>query len=179
MYSKAADVGADLVGKLEKDIPEDDPRNAATIADNVGDNVGDFAGMGADVFESDTVTMVAAMILGYAAFGTKAMLLPLFVMAVGIISSLVSTSLVGRRDPTGGANAAMRSINWSFRTGAALTVIGTLALGTYYLRFDKAYIVTQAVERGLYLVPEFRTAIGLPALPVSEPTPPDDLDHAR
>src|SRR5262249_54161895 len=81
IYTKAADVGADLVGKIEKDIPEDDPRNAATIADNVGDNVGDCAGMAADVFESYTVTMVAAMILGYAAFGTRAMMLPLFIQA--------------------------------------------------------------------------------------------------
>ncbi|HKB00579.1 MAG TPA: sodium/proton-translocating pyrophosphatase, partial [Gemmataceae bacterium] len=179
IYTKAADVGADLVGKVEKDIPEDDPRNAATIADNVGDNVGDCAGMAADVFESYSVTMVAAMILGYAAFGTKAMLLPLFVMAIGIVSSFFSTSLVGRREPTGGANAAMRAINRSFRTGAVLTVIGMLVLSAFYLRFDKPYIVSQAVERGLYTVPEFRTAVGLDPLPVSEPTPSDEIDVSR
>src|SRR5947209_1704397 len=133
IYTKAADVGADLVGKVEKDIPEDDPRNAATIADNVGDNVGDCAGMAADVFESYTVTMVAAMILGYAAFGTKAMLLPLFVQAIGILSSAFSTSLVGRKESAGGANGAMRAINRSFRVGAGLTVAGILVLGTAYL----------------------------------------------
>jgi len=72
IYTKAADVGADLVGKIEKDIPEDDPRNAATIADNVGDNVGDCAGMAADIFESYEVTIVAAMILGWASFATRA-----------------------------------------------------------------------------------------------------------
>ena len=96
IYTKAADVGADLVGKVEADIPEDDPRNAATIADNVGDNVGDCAGMAADVFESYAVTMVAAVILGYAAFGHKGMIFPLLVQAVGVVSCIISTSLVGR-----------------------------------------------------------------------------------
>jgi K(+)-stimulated pyrophosphate-energized sodium pump len=164
IYTKAADVGADLVGKVERDIPEDDPRNAATIADNVGDNVGDCAGMAADVFESYTVTMVAAMILGYAAFGTKAMLLPLFIMAIGILSSVISTALVGRREgASGGASGAMRSINNSFRFGAGLTVIGIFLLGAAYLRFDKEYIVTQAVERGLYRLPEFQMPLGLAA----------------
>ena len=86
IYTKAADVGADLVGKVEQDMPEDDPRNAATIADNVGDNVGDCAGMAADVFESYSVTMVAAVMLGYAAFGYKGMIFPLLVQAVGVVS---------------------------------------------------------------------------------------------
>src|SRR5262249_61497618 len=159
IYTKAADVGADLVGKVEKDIPEDDPRNAATIADNVGDNVGDCAGMAADVFESYTVTMVAAMILGYAAFGTRAMMLPLFIQAIGILASTISTATVGRKESSGGASGAMKAINNSFRLGAGLTAIGVLILGAGYLRFDRPYIITQAVERGLYRVPEFQAAL--------------------
>jgi len=149
IYTKAADVGADLVGKIEANIPEDDPRNAATIADNVGDNVGDCAGMAADVFESYTVTMVAAMILGYAAFGPKAMLLPLLIQAVGILGSMISTNLVGRKDQAGGATAAMNTINNSFRCGAVLCIIGFIGVGTIYLRFDGPYIIQQAFQRGL------------------------------
>ncbi len=179
IYTKAADVGADLVGKVERDIPEDDPRNAATIADNVGDNVGDCAGMAADVFESYTVTMVAAMILGYAAFGTRAMLFPLFVQALGIVSSVISTSLVGRKEGGGGSSGAMKAINRSFRVGAGLTLLGILLLGAIYLRFDKPYIVTQAVERGLYRVAEFRTAIGLPVVGAEEGPASIALDDAR
>src|SRR5271157_2908317 len=133
IYTKAADVGADLVGKVEKDIPEDDPRNAATIADNVGDNVGDCAGMAADVFESYTVTMVAAMILGYAAFGPKAMLLPLLMQAVGILSSMFSVNLVGRNAQASGSTAAMKTINSSFRVGAGLCAVGFLVVGLLYL----------------------------------------------
>ncbi|MCC6580613.1 MAG: sodium/proton-translocating pyrophosphatase, partial [Phycisphaeraceae bacterium] len=91
IYTKAADVGADLVGKIEKDIPEDDPRNAATIADNVGDNVGDCAGMAADIFESYEVTIVAAMILGWASFGHKGVIFPILVRAIGVIGSIIST----------------------------------------------------------------------------------------
>ena len=105
IFTKAADVGADLVGKLEKDIPEDDPRNAATIADNVGDNVGDCAGMAADIFESYEVTIVSAMILGWASFGHKGVIFPLLVRAVGVLSSIIGTYLVRTSEE---ARAAMK-----------------------------------------------------------------------
>jgi K(+)-stimulated pyrophosphate-energized sodium pump len=163
IYTKAADVGADLVGKVEANIAEDDPRNAATIADNVGDNVGDCAGMAADVFESYAVTMVASVILGYASLGYKGMIFPLLVMAVGVVSSLISTALVGKTmGPTGDAAKAMHDINWGFWRSAVLSIIGFGVIGALYLNFDGTYIVSVAIDRGLYKDPEFQNIMQLP-----------------
>jgi K(+)-stimulated pyrophosphate-energized sodium pump len=134
IYTKAADVGADLVGKIEKDIPEDDPRNAATIADNVGDNVGDCAGMADDIFESYEVTIVAAMILGWASFGHKGVMFPILVRAIGVIGSIISTYTV-RAKAKGTVAEAMKQINKGFLIGSAISVIGFFVLGWSYLRF--------------------------------------------
>src|SRR3989339_563761 len=138
IYTKAADVGADLVGKVEAGIPEDDPRNAATIADNVGDNVGDCAGMAADIFESYEVTIVAAMILGIASFGHKGVIFPLLVRAIGVIASIISTYSV-RAGDKGTVAAAMKSVNKGFIIGSTISVIGFLVLGFLYFRFDPSY----------------------------------------
>ena len=129
IYTKAADVGADLVGKVEAGIPEDDPRNAATIADNVGDNVGDCAGMAADIFESYEVTIVAAMILGIASFGHKGVIFPLLVRAIGVMASIISTYSV-RAGDKGSVAGAMKSVNRGFVIGSALSVIGLHPLGS-------------------------------------------------
>jgi K(+)-stimulated pyrophosphate-energized sodium pump len=138
IYTKAADVGADLVGKVEAGIPEDDPRNAATIADNVGDNVGDCAGMAADIFESYEVTIVAAMILGIASFGHKGVIFPLLVRAIGVIASIISTYSV-RAGDKGTVAGAMKSVNKGFIIGSAISVIGFIILGFLYFRFDPSY----------------------------------------
>ena len=139
IYTKAADVGADLVGKIEKDIPEDDPRNAATIADNVGDNVGDCAGMAADIFESYEVTIVAAMILGMASFGHKGVLFPLLVRGIGVLGSIISTYTVkaGENDTS---DTALHSVHRGFWIGSVISVVGFFALGFQYLRFDAEYL---------------------------------------
>jgi K(+)-stimulated pyrophosphate-energized sodium pump len=149
IYTKAADVGADLVGKLEKGIPEDDPRNAATIADNVGDNVGDCAGMAADIFESYEVTIVAAMILGIASFGHKGVIFPLLVRAIGVIASIISTYSV-RAGDKGSVAEAMSSVNRGFVIGSVLSIVGFVLLGFYYLRFDAAYFMGYPQAAGGY-----------------------------
>ena len=139
IYTKAADVGADLVGKVEAGIPEDDPRNAATIADNVGDNVGDCAGMAADIFESYEVTIVAAMILGIASFGHKGVIFPLLVRAIGVVASIISTYSV-RAGDKGTAAEAMKSVNKGFLIGSMLSIVGFVLLGLGYLKFDSHYL---------------------------------------
>ncbi len=122
IYTKAADVGADLVGKVEAGIPEDDPRNPATIADNVGDNVGDVAGMGADLFESYVVSLIAAMALGFT-MGEKFMVLPLMLAVVGIASSIIATFTVKTNDP----KKIHKKINNATTYAGILSIVGSYA----------------------------------------------------
>ncbi|HET9971674.1 MAG TPA: sodium-translocating pyrophosphatase [Streptosporangiaceae bacterium] len=121
IYTKAADVGADLVGKVEQNIPEDDPRNAATIADNVGDNVGDCAGMAADLFESYAVMLVASLILGKSAFGDKGLIFPLIIPAIGVITAVIGIFSVA---PRAKDRSGMTAINRGFFISAIISVIG-------------------------------------------------------
>ena len=128
IFTKAADVGADLVGKVEQGIPEDDPRNAATIADNVGDNVGDCAGMAADLFESYAVTLVAALILGSSAFGTKGLIFPLIVPAIGVLTAIIGVYITRARANEPG----LVTINRSFYISALISaVLSAIAAFTY------------------------------------------------
>ncbi len=159
IYTKAADVGADLVGKIEQGIPEDDPRNPATVADNVGDNVGDVAGMGADLFESyvgsiiATITLAAvgAAALGMAApsdFDADLFLLPLLIAAIGIFASIIGTFLVRT-----GEGASMGRLLWALRTGiftsGALVLVGTaIALTMLDMSFDLFWVVLVGLVAG-------------------------------
>jgi K(+)-stimulated pyrophosphate-energized sodium pump len=161
IYTKAADVGADLVGKLEKNIPEDDARNAATIADNVGDNVGDCAGMAADIFESYEVTIVSAMILGWASFGHKGVIFPLLVRAVGVLSSILGTYLVKTSEE---ARAAMKAIHVGYTVSAIASVIGFCVIGYFYLRFPNADLMPGWISlgiTGLDMRPVWTTLVGI------------------
>ena len=136
IFTKAADVGADLVGKVEAGIPEDDPRNAATIADNVGDNVGDCAGMAADLFESYEVTLVASIILGYGAFKAigappvLGVIFPLIARAIGVLASIVGVYAVRAKESD---KSAMKPINRGFLTAGILTIVGTFLVAQYYV----------------------------------------------
>ncbi len=142
IFTKAADVGADLVGKVEAGIPEDDPRNAAVIADNVGDNVGDCAGMAADLFESYIITIISSLILGFAAFRTihhnptPAVLYPLIVPAIGIAASAAGVLLVRARP---GDRNALSPINRGFWSAAAVTVVGAFFVAQYYVHNLKVF----------------------------------------
>jgi K(+)-stimulated pyrophosphate-energized sodium pump len=164
IFTKAADVGADLVGKVEAGIPEDDPRNPATIADNVGDNVGDCAGMAADLFESYEVTLVASIILGVSAFHSiypndpskwaLGLIFPVIARAVGVLASIVGVFAVRATDKD---KSAMAPINRGFLTAGILTVIGTLLVSLLYVKNDPGTITNvgwrlfAAVVAGLVL----------------------------
>ena len=157
IFTKAADVGADLVGKIEKGIPEDDPRNPATIADNVGDNVGDCAGMAADLFESYEVTLVASIILGVAAFSSiganpaLGLVFPVIVRALGVLASIAGVFQVRA---TAHDRTAMAPINRGFLTAGVLTVAGTAAVALLYVGNDhgnEGWRVLGAVVTGLLL----------------------------
>ena len=129
IFTKAADVGADLVGKVEQNIPEDDPRNAATIADNVGDNVGDCAGMAADLFESYAVTLVAALILGSQVFGDKGLVFPLLIPAIGALTAVAGVYLT---KPKAGENG-LTTINRSFYLSSGIAALASVVLAFVYL----------------------------------------------
>src|SRR5688500_16955420 len=161
IFTKAADVGADLVGKVEAGIPEDDPRNPATIADNVGDNVGDCAGMAADLFESYEVTLVASIILGVAAFQSIypddpskwaiGLIFPVAARAIGVLASILGVYAVRATDKD---TSAMAPINRGFATAGILTVIGTAAVALTYVgngAVNEGWKVLAAVVSGLVL----------------------------
>jgi K(+)-stimulated pyrophosphate-energized sodium pump len=157
IFTKAADVGADLVGKVEQGIPEDDPRNPATIADNVGDNVGDCAGMAADLFESYEVTLVASIILGVAAFKSiganpaLGLIFPVIARAVGVLASIVGVFSVRATERD---KSAMAPINRGLLTASVLTILGTGAVALLYVgndKFDAGWRVFGAVITGLVL----------------------------
>jgi len=142
IFTKAADVGADLVGKVEQNIPEDDPRNAATIADNVGDNVGDCAGMAADLFESYEVTLLAAIILGSAALANSkqgaivGVMFPLFVRAIGVITSIIGILAVSPRSET---ENGMKAINRGFFISAVASAVGVFLLAATFVKDLRAF----------------------------------------
>jgi len=130
IFTKAADVGADLVGKVEKGIPEDDPRNAATIADNVGDNVGDCAGMAADLFESYSVMLVASLILGVKAFGSQGLVFPLIVPMIGVLTAVAGIFVVAPRKSD---RSGMTAINRGFFISAIISLVLVIGAAFLYL----------------------------------------------
>jgi K(+)-stimulated pyrophosphate-energized sodium pump len=157
IFTKAADVGADLVGKVEQGIPEDDPRNPATIADNVGDNVGDCAGMASDLFESYEVTLVASIILGVAAFDSiganpaLGLIFPVVARAIGVLASIAGVYMV-RATPND--RSAMAPINRGFLTAGLLTIVGTFLVAMFYVgneNGNEGWKVFAAVVAGLIL----------------------------
>lgn len=163
IFTKAADVGADLVGKLESNIPEDDPRNPATIADNVGDNVGDVAGMGADLFESYLSSIVASIALGVAAgFGSKGIMLPLVIAAVGIICSIIGTFFVRTKEKATQGDL-LNALRRGIFTASILVCVGCyfavkMVLGPEYLGIFWAIVFGLACGLVISFATEFFTS---------------------
>jgi len=145
IYTKTADVGADLVGKIEAGIPEDDPRNPAVIADNVGDNVGDVAGMGADLFESYVSSIIATMIIGATVYGTKGVILPLLVAATGVLASMVAAFLV-RTSERGDPSFALNRGTFS---ACALVTVAAYLMIQYVMGSDSGLGIFYATLSGL------------------------------
>lgn len=145
IFTKTADVGADLVGKVEKGIPEDDPRNPAVIADNVGDNVGDVAGMGADLFESYVASTVAAMIVGLVTYGSNGVLLPLLISALGIVASIISVPFVRVRK---GKNPSY-ALNTATIVSVIVTAIFAILISSYIFGWGIGWNLFVAVLVGL------------------------------
>lgn len=148
IYTKAADVGADLVGKVEAGIPEDDPRNPATIADNVGDNVGDVAGMGADLFESYVGSIIAAITLGLAAWGDNGVLFPLVLSAFGIVASIIGTFFVKGKDNSDPHKALKMS---TYVSGVLSIAVAFYFSNFFFESFDAAYAVVAGLLAGILI----------------------------
>ena len=144
IYTKAADVGADLVGKVEKNIPEDDPRNAAVVADLVGDNVGDCAGMAADIFESYEVTIVSCMILGLALtpFDIKWILFPLLVRGIGVVSTIIGTYAVSLWPDSMTKGDAFKAMDLSYDLSAGISIASFFVLAEYYVHDYRVFLAT-------------------------------------
>ncbi|HTY76014.1 MAG TPA: sodium-translocating pyrophosphatase [Candidatus Nanoarchaeia archaeon] len=144
IYTKAADVGADLVGKVEKGIPEDDPRNAAVVADLVGDNVGDCAGMAADIFESYEVTMVSALLLGLAItpFDYKWIVFPLLARGIGVVSTIVGTYAVSLWPDKLTKGDAFKAMDLSYDVSSVISSASFLLLAVFYVRDIRVFLAT-------------------------------------
>ncbi|MDX1596375.1 MAG: sodium-translocating pyrophosphatase [Nitrosopumilaceae archaeon] len=149
IFTKAADMGADLVGKVEANIPEDDPRNPATIADNVGDNVGDAAGMGSDVYESYIVTILAALLIAALIGAPDLFLYPILIGASGMIASIIGVVIVGSKNITD----VMKPLNRSFYVSAAIAIGLNYVFTTQFLSGPAAYALFGATVIGVILVP--------------------------
>lgn len=159
IFTKAADVGADLVGKVEAGIPEDDPRNPAVIADNVGDNVGDTAGMGADLFESYAATAIAAMLLGNALFGINGVIFPLLIGAIGIAASIISTFFV-RTTEDGDPQSALNLGLWGTNliTGLLAYFLATSMFGAKGFGIFISIVAGLAVNVLIGMITEYYTS---------------------